>query len=74
MQLAHSLLDPNFGSYGSDVYSSGLSEVTSVPSYSGIYQWLYTVGIKSESDIYILSFTLEILALLLQFWDFYTVN
>merc|ERR1712054_23655 len=64
MQLAHSLLDPNFGSYGSDVYSSGFSEVTSVPSYAGIYQWLYTVGIRSESDIYILSFALEILALL----------
>ena len=31
-------------------------------SYSGIYHWLHTIGVRSESDVYTLSFSLEVLS------------
>lgn len=64
LPISHSIWDPNFGLYASDVFSVGYSEATSTPSYSGIYHWLYTVGVRSETDIYMLSFSLEVLALI----------
>ena len=62
LSISHSVWDPNFGLYANDIFSVGYSEVTSAPSYSGIYHWLYTVGIRSEADIYTLSFSFEALS------------
>ena len=62
LSISHSVWDPNFGLYANDIFSVGYSEVTSTPSYSGVYHWLYTVGIRSESDVYTLSFSLEVLS------------
>ena len=38
LSISHSVWDPNFGLYANDIFSVGYSEVTSAPSYSGIYQ------------------------------------
>ena len=62
LSISHSVWDPNFGLYANDIFSVGYSEVTSAPSYSGIYHWLHTIGVRSESDVYTLSFSLEVLS------------
>lgn len=64
LPISHSVWDPNFGLYANDIFSVGYSEVTSAPSYSGIYHWFYTVGVRSEVDIYMFSFSFEVLALI----------
>ena len=45
--IAHGIWDPHFGLSISDAYSSGKSDYTIVLSYSGIYNWLYTLGFNS---------------------------
>ena len=50
--IAHGIWDPHFGLSISDAYSSGKSDSTIVLSYSGIYNWLYTLGFISASDLY----------------------
>jgi photosystem I P700 chlorophyll a apoprotein A2 len=63
--IAHTIWDPHYSLLGYDNYSSGESDVSSTQTYSGMYHWMYTVGIRSESDLYVLSLSLEILALAL---------
>ena len=62
LPISHSVWDPNFGLYANDIFSVGYSEVTSAPSYSGIYNWFCTVGVRSEVDIYTFSFSFEVFA------------
>ena len=47
------------------MYSVGLSESSASVCYSGIPHWMYTVGIRSESDMYSLSLSLELTSVLL---------
>jgi photosystem I P700 chlorophyll a apoprotein A2 len=49
--IAHAIYDPHFGS----------SDVTNEIAYSGIYNWLYTLGL-SMSDLYNLVIATELLA------------
>lgn len=62
-QIAHGIWDPH-GSSISASYSSPRSDYTIVLSYSGIYNWLYTVGFNSVNQIYNLIIICELLAVI----------
>jgi photosystem I P700 chlorophyll a apoprotein A2 len=61
--VAHSSLDPNYSLYTYDVYSTGATDSVSIPTYTGLYNWAYTIGCSDNSDLYVISLTLELLAL-----------
>mmetsp|Transcript_1360 Transcript_1360/g.3662 ORF Transcript_1360/g.3662 Transcript_1360/m.3662 type:complete len:699 (-) Transcript_1360:8-2104(-) len=61
--IAHNIWDPNFGLQSSDAFSAGYTDVSALLSTSGIHHWLYTVGVRNESDLYMLSISMEILSL-----------
>lgn len=65
MPLAHSIWGNNYSSFAYDTYSVGGSESSGAICYSGITHWMYTVGIRYESDMYYLSLSLEVLSALL---------
>ena len=60
--VAHGIWDPHFALSISEAYSSGKSDYTIVLSYSGIYNWLYTLGFNSVFQIYNFVINLELLA------------
>ena len=60
--ISHSIWDPNFGLLSSDVFSAGYTDVSILLSTSGLYHWLYTAGVRSETDLYLIAFSLEILS------------
>jgi photosystem I P700 chlorophyll a apoprotein A2 len=63
--ISHNIWDPNFGLLSSDVYSAGSTDVSSIVATSGLHHWLYTVGVGSETDLYLISVGLEIISLAL---------
>ena len=58
--IAHGIWDPH--ARFKCAYSSQTSDYTIVLSYSGIYNWLYTVGFNSVNQIYNLTACCELLA------------
>lgn len=65
MPIAHGIWDPHF----SDGISLALSisdrcDYTILLSYSGIYNWLYTVGFNSVFHVYNFVITRELLAVI----------
>ena len=62
--IAHGIWDPHFGLSISDAYSSGKSVNTIVLSYSGIYNWLYTLGFNSVFQLYNFVIICELLAVI----------
>ena len=50
--IAHGIWDPHFGVSISEAYGAGSSDYAVVVSYSGIFNWLYTVGFHSCHQIY----------------------
>lgn len=62
--IAHGIWDPHFGLSISDAYSSGKSDYTIVLSYSGIYNWLYTLGFNSVFHLYNFVIICELLAVI----------
>ena len=63
--ISHSVWDPNFSLLSSDTYSAGFTDVSSIALASGLHHWLYTVGIGSETDLYLTSVSLEIISVVL---------
>jgi photosystem I P700 chlorophyll a apoprotein A2 len=66
-QIAHGIWDPHAISGKNDIsasYSSPGSDYAVVLSYSGIYNWLYTVGFSSVNQIYNLVIACELLAVI----------
>ena len=61
---AHGIWDPHFGLSIGEAYSSGKSDYTIVLSYSGIYNWLYTLSFHSVLDVYNFVITCELLAVI----------
>ena len=51
--IAHNIFDPHMGS----------SEVEMQVCYSGLYNWMYTVGFTNNQDIYIWTICLELMSL-----------
>ena len=63
--ISHSVWDPNFSLLSSDTYSVGYTDASSIALASGLHHWLYTVGIGSETDLYLTSVGLEIISIVL---------
>jgi photosystem I P700 chlorophyll a apoprotein A2 len=61
--ISHNIWDPNFGLLSSDVFSAGYTDVSALLSTSGLHHWLYTVGVRSETDLYLMALSLEILSI-----------
>ena len=64
LAIAHGIWDAHFGKSISEAYSSGKSDYTMVLSYSGIYNWLYTLGFINVFQIYNCSTTCQLLAVI----------
>ena len=60
--ISHSIWDPNFGLLSSDIFSAGYTDVYILLSTSGLYNWLYTAGLRSETDLYLMSVFMEFTA------------
>ena len=60
--ISHDIWDPNFGLLSSDIFSAGYTDVSILLSTSGLYHWLYTAGLRSETDLYLVSVSLEFIA------------
>ena len=62
--IAHGIWDPHFGIASRDAYSFGYSssDYAAVVSYAGVYNWLYTVGFSSVSQINNFVIAVELLA------------
>ncbi len=63
--IAHGSWDPHFAVAIKDAYSCGKSDSTILVSYSGIYNWLYTLGFNSVFDLYKLCISCELLGVIL---------
>ena len=50
--IAHGIGDPHFGNPISEAYSSGKSYYRFILSFSGIYNWLYSVGFNTVFHLY----------------------
>ena len=59
--IAHGIGDPHFGNPISEAYSSPKSYYRFLLSFSGIYNWLYTVGFNTVFDVYNFVITHEFL-------------
>ena len=71
--IAHSISDANFGFPISYAYSSPITRIAlplspmpvdNTPSYSGIYNWLYTLGFNSVFHLYNFVMICELLAVI----------
>ncbi|KAL2930975.1 hypothetical protein RDABS01_036385 [Bienertia sinuspersici] len=50
--IAHAIWDPHFGSTGCESFYSGGALVPVIIAYSGVYQWWYTIGLRTNEDLY----------------------
>jgi photosystem I P700 chlorophyll a apoprotein A2 len=50
--IAHAIWDPHFGQLATEAYSRGGARYPVNISTSGVYQWWYTIGIRTNSDLY----------------------
>jgi photosystem I P700 chlorophyll a apoprotein A2 len=65
--IAHAIWDPQFGAGAVDAFSqAGASSPVNI-AYSGVYHWWYTIGMRSNGDLYQGAIFLLILASLMLF-------
>jgi photosystem I P700 chlorophyll a apoprotein A2 len=50
--IAHRIWDPHFGQNAIDAYARGGVESPVNIATTGVYQWWYTIGIRSNTDLY----------------------
>jgi len=50
--IAHMVWDPHFGQPAVEAYSRGGLDVPVNIATSGVYQWWYTIGIRTNQDLY----------------------
>jgi photosystem I P700 chlorophyll a apoprotein A2 len=50
--IAHAIWDPHFGQPAIEAYTRGGSDSPVNIATSGVYQWWYTIGIRSNQDLY----------------------
>lgn len=60
--IAHSIWDPHFGQAAVDAFTRAQASEPVNISYSGVYQWWYTIGLRSNYDLLTGSIFLIILA------------
>ncbi|NER84262.1 MAG: photosystem I core protein PsaB, partial [Leptolyngbya sp. SIO1D8] len=65
--IAHAIWDPHFGQPAVDAFSqAGASGPVNI-SFSGVYHWWYTIGMRSDTDLYSGAVFLLILSAVLLF-------
>jgi photosystem I P700 chlorophyll a apoprotein A2 len=65
--IAHAIWDPHFGSAAVDAFTrAGASGPVNI-AYSGVYHWWYTIGMRSNSELYAGSVFLLIVSAVLLF-------
>jgi len=64
--IAHSIWDPHFGESAIKAFSKGNAYPVNI-SFSGFYQWWYTIGLRTNQELYTGSIGLLILASALLF-------
>mgnify|MGYP003321851308 CR=1 FL=1 len=63
--IAHAIWDPHFGDSALKAFSKGNAYPVNI-AYSGVYQWWYTIGMRTNQQLYVGSiFLLGLAALLL---------
>ncbi|AFY68635.1 Photosystem I P700 chlorophyll a apoprotein A2 [Thalassoporum mexicanum PCC 7367] len=65
--IAHAIWDPQFGSAAVDAFTQGGASGPVDISYSGVYHWWYTIGMRTDSDLYSGAIFLLIFAAVLLF-------
>jgi photosystem I P700 chlorophyll a apoprotein A2 len=65
--IAHSIWDPHFGQPAVEAFTRGGATGPVNICYSGVYQWWYTVGMRTNLDLYIGSVFLMLTAAVLLF-------
>jgi photosystem I P700 chlorophyll a apoprotein A2 len=64
--IAHSIWDPHFGESAIKAFSKGNTYPINI-AFSGIYQWWYTIGFRTNQELYKSSLALLILSCILLF-------
>nr|NP_045213.1 photosystem I P700 chlorophyll a apoprotein A2 [Cyanidium caldarium]Q9TLQ6.1 RecName: Full=Photosystem I P700 chlorophyll a apoprotein A2; AltName: Full=PSI-B; AltName: Full=PsaB [Cyanidium caldarium]AAF12881.1 unknown [Cyanidium caldarium]WDB00145.1 photosystem I P700 chlorophyll a apoprotein A2 [Cyanidium caldarium] len=65
--VAHAIWDPHFGQAALKAFSRGGVNYPVDISYSGVYHWWYTIGMRTSSDLYAGALFLLVLAALCMF-------
>jgi photosystem I P700 chlorophyll a apoprotein A2 len=65
--IAHAIWDPQFGKPAVDAFTQGGANYPVDISYSGVYHWWYTIGMRTNGDLYQGSIFLLILSAVLLF-------
>jgi photosystem I P700 chlorophyll a apoprotein A2 len=65
--IAHAIWDPHFGKPAIDAFTQGGSTFPVNITYSGLYQWWYTQGMRTNADLYQGSIFLLLLAAVMLF-------
>ncbi|CAN0453702.1 unnamed protein product [Pylaiella littoralis] len=65
--IAHTIWDPHFGELAMKAFTKGGAFYPVNISYSGVYHWWYTIGMRTNNDLYIGSIFLIALSSLLLF-------
>ncbi|KAL7602153.1 hypothetical protein Lser_V15G23209 [Lactuca serriola] len=50
--IAHAIWDPHFGQPGVEAFTRGGALGPVNIAYSGVYQWWYTIGLRTNEDLY----------------------
>jgi len=50
--IAHAIFDPHFGQPAIEAFTRGGSSQPVNIAYSGVYQWWYTIGLRSNTELY----------------------
>jgi len=50
--IAHAIWDPHFGQPAVEAFTRGGASGPVNIAYSGVYQWWYTIGMRTNSDLY----------------------
>jgi len=65
--IAHAIWDPHFGAEAIDAFTqAGASNPVNI-AYSGVYHWWYTIGMRTNNDLYMGSVFLLLFAAVLLF-------
>merc|ERR1712078_599095 len=65
--IAHAIWDPHFGQPAIEAFTRGGADGPVNIAYSGVYQWWYTIGMRTNNDLYVASIFLLLLSAVLLF-------
>jgi photosystem I P700 chlorophyll a apoprotein A2 len=65
--IAHAIWDPHFGRSAIGAFSSFTMSYPVNIATSGVYHWWYTIGLRTNGDLYSSAFTLVILSIVFLF-------